>query len=1047
MKPTPFKALYFVLCFTFLTIAASANPYISRPEIVGYLGASFNFCQGFNLTLKFDADQMNGGNTFIVQLSDSNGNFSAARSIGTLAAGNGQNQLINATIPFNTPAGPRIVTPTRGYRVRIVSTNPGGVVSVPNEFPFKVIVTTPVTNPQPSRYGVDQWVGHVYTWQLVQPTIGGLVNPAIQNFYDPANYKGYFTLDTLSFDLNWDRGPMPLANGVRVDSNMVSCEYRENFAVRFRRRHTFPLGYYSFQFGGDDGIRFSTDGGATWYYDSFREQQYSPQTPNNGCGVPLSGTMDLVIEFFQRFVQARVTARIIKTGDPNQNPAFAAGQDGRSFCASDRPIQLVATPAGGNFVGPGVNASGLFTPRNAGLGVRTIRYVTGLGACQKESTIQLTVNPGSDARFAGLDTAYCLSNTTIQLQTLAQGVFDGPGVVGSTFNPQLAGVGTHRVRHVVATIAQCPDTVIQTVRVYAPLPPLSFSLPRTTFCSNDAPVQSTFTALPNGRFFGRGIDQSGLFNPQGLSGTIRLIYKALNGPCSDSVIVPVTVNFAARATISGLDSAYCFGAPPVNLITVQPGFFAGPGMSGQTFSPASLAPGIYEIQYILLGLCPDTARQRIRIRPAIAPAFVGLPSSLCTSGGSITLQASPAGGTFSGLGVSGNTFNPAGLSGSISIKYKVSNGFCSDSTTGVITITTTPTITLLTDSIVCVNSGPYTLRAAQPGGVWSGPGLNGGDTFDPLVVGTGRFPYTYSINQTGCSGSATVFIRITGISNMQFEKSDEVCYNEPVGLRLTATPATAYTVVISNQAGQTLATGTQATDFSGLKLEQSANLRFVLTEVGSTCSYTFSDVTPGAIDPSKPSFVAVALGIRPSFRLDTLSGSAIYPMRVRLNNNSEALTNGGQTTFPIPTGARLDYTIDWGDGSVETFRNLTNAEHTYQTETVARSPYQIKLTANDVSYSSFSRCATSSQQELEVRLGEWPNVITPNEDGKNDALVFLGLEGKAKFTVFNRYGIQVYNEDKVSNTFKGDNLPAGTYFYKLVEDNGREYKGWVQILK
>ncbi|MCS6982534.1 MAG: T9SS type A sorting domain-containing protein, partial [Flavobacteriales bacterium] len=55
-----------------------------------------------------------------------------------------------------------------------------------------------------------------------------------------------------------------------------------------------------------------------------------------------------------------------------------------------------------------------------------------------------------------------------------------------------------------------------------------------------------------------------------------------------------------------------------------------------------------------------------------------LPPELCI-GETITLQASPAGGTFSGPGVSGNTLNTAGLQeGTITLSYFYTDNNCSD---------------------------------------------------------------------------------------------------------------------------------------------------------------------------------------------------------------------------------------------------------------------------------------------------------------------------------------------------------------------------------
>lgn len=1029
---------FFVCCGLLVSFISQAQ-YISRPEIVGYTGASFTFCQGFQLQLKFDAELMQGGNVFTVQMSDSNGNFINPVAVGTMAATNGQNQFINLTIPANTAPGPRIVTQTRGYRFRIISSRPAGTISQLNEYPFKVIRTNPVINPQPGRYGQNQWVGHVYTWQLVNPTINGFVNPTIQDFWNPTNYKGYFTKDSLSFELNWDRGPFPTGNNQVLDSNMVSCEYREYFAVRFRRRHTFPLGYYSLQFGADDGIRFSTDGGATWYFDSFREQQYNPSAPNNGCGVVLDGTKDLVVEYFQRFVQSRVLVNIVRTGDPNVVPAFDAGQNNRSVCASAAPFRLTATPANGTFIGPGVSANGLFNPRTAGAGTRKIYYQTGLAGCRKRDSITITVNPASDARFSGLDTAYCISTAPITLQTLSSGTFSGPGMAGNVWSAAVAGPGLHTIQHIVATVANCPDTVRRTVRVYAAVPTPSFILPKTTYCANEGTVNATISPA-GGVFAGAGLDANGVFNPQGLNGAVRLVYRVRNGLCRDSVVLNVTVNPAPVASFTGLDTVYCQGAAPVALTGAGAGTFIGPGIQGSVFNPQLLAPGVYQVRYGIGGPCPDTASQTVRIRPLPGPITTSLPSSICPNGAPVVLTAQPAGGVFSGPGVGNGVFNPVGLSGNVTVKYKVTVGGCTDSLETTISITSSPSIIMRTDSIVCRQGGVVNLVADPPGGVWTGTGVTG-STFDPVVAGYGRVNLTYTINNAGCTGIGILALRVAGME-ASASNAVSVCYDQPIGLQVNVTGPGAYTIVVSDQAGSTLASGTPTTDFSGLKLERTANVIVRVSEAGTNCSYTSAVVAGPAPDPTAAGYTQVFMGIRPGFTLQYPEGNAL-PARVLLTNTSQRLVQGGSAVEPIPAGSTVIYVINWGDGTLQQVSNLVTAEHTYAESAADLQSLQVRLSAAE---SGGPGCSYATELPVEVSSSLYPNVITPNGDGVNDALIFNGLAGRAQIQIFNRYGVLVQEEAVLTNTWKADAVAAGTYFYR-VSGAGRNIKGWIEVVK
>ncbi len=78
-----------------------------------------------------------------------------------------------------------------------------------------------------------------------------------------------------------------------------------------------------------------------------------------------------------------------------------------------------------------------------------------------------------------------------------------------------------------------------------------------------------------------------------------------------------------------------------------------------------------------------------------------------------------------------------------------------------------------------------------------------------------------------------------------------------------------------------------------------------------------------------------------------------------------------------------------------------------------------------------------------------PNTITPNGDGKNDFFYIKNVELTPwKFSVYNRWGKQVYAAAAYHNEWDGGNLPGGVYFY-LLESKAlnRRLKGTVLILR
>ena len=80
-----------------------------------------------------------------------------------------------------------------------------------------------------------------------------------------------------------------------------------------------------------------------------------------------------------------------------------------------------------------------------------------------------------------------------------------------------------------------------------------------------------------------------------------------------------------------------------------------------------------------------------------------------------------------------------------------------------------------------------------------------------------------------------------------------------------------------------------------------------------------------------------------------------------------------------------------------------------------------------------------------------PNVITPNGDGRNDRFVITGLNHYpgSQLHVLDRNGHIVYEAIDYQNDWTGNNLPAGTYFYRLQLNDGKksEKNGTLTIIR
>jgi gliding motility-associated-like protein len=82
-----------------------------------------------------------------------------------------------------------------------------------------------------------------------------------------------------------------------------------------------------------------------------------------------------------------------------------------------------------------------------------------------------------------------------------------------------------------------------------------------------------------------------------------------------------------------------------------------------------------------------------------------------------------------------------------------------------------------------------------------------------------------------------------------------------------------------------------------------------------------------------------------------------------------------------------------------------------------------------------------------------PNVISPNNDGKNDYFRIPGIEGfpGSRLLVFNRWGNLLFTDEDYQGAWDGRTngieLSEGTYYYVLNRSDGKDFHGSVTIVR
>jgi gliding motility-associated-like protein len=218
----------------------------------------------------------------------------------------------------------------------------------------------------------------------------------------------------------------------------------------------------------------------------------------------------------------------------------------------------------------------------------------------------------------------------------------------------------------------------------------------------------------------------------------------------------------------------------------------GPGVTGTTFTPAAAGVGTHQLGY-KANSCSDTAWATIVVNAIPTPSISGLDTAYCIDNVPqvITPVVSPTGGTLSGPGVTGSTFNigTAGA-GNHTITYSVTNANnCTAAATALVHVRALPTVQLtipVADKYVCEFDGSFLITGATPNPGWPtgwfiGTGVDsllGTFTPDPNILGWNVINYHYYDGM--CSGSAVDSILVQANPTVNFASLPVKCQSDAI---------------------------------------------------------------------------------------------------------------------------------------------------------------------------------------------------------------------------------------------------------------------------
>ncbi|GEM_PF-410564 len=348
------------------------------------------------------------------------------------------------------------------------------------------------------------------------------------------------------------------------------------------------------------------------------------------------------------------------------------------FCADAGPVALPDVSLNG------ISGTWSVNPFNPANGSQDVVFTPDPGQCATTFTMSIEVIPLPTVSAGSYDTL-CVDGGTIDLAgTPAGGTFSGPGVSNNTFDPTVAGIGVHQIVYTYQAASGCAGSDTTTLVVLdcgsgdCQNPPTVDAGSPITICAGE-------TAQLSGSFGG---------------GATMITWSGGNGTFDPDANTPnasytPNPNEVAQGTV-------------ILVIT--------------TDDPDGNGPCLAAVDEV-----------EITIQP-VPDVSAGSYDTLCVDDGAIDLAGTPAGGTFSGPGVSNNTFNPA-VAGvgvhTIAYTYQGAAGCAATASTIIVVIDcgsgdcqNPPTVDAGSEQWACANNANYplmgTIGGSATSATWSG---------------------------------------------------------------------------------------------------------------------------------------------------------------------------------------------------------------------------------------------------------------------------------------------------------------------------------------
>lgn len=696
----------------------------------------------------------------------------------------------------------------------------------------------------------------------------------------------------------------------------------------------------------------------------------------------------------------------------------------------------------------------------AGTGTITVTEVSAYGCVGAVRTLVITIRPKPTAAFTiANNDSVCVygtiqltgtaTNGTIFWTTSGNGTFSNPTISNPIYTAGSADVGLVTITMTVSN-SPCPDAVTSHTIHVLPAPNTSVIAGNDSLCAGTNGVTyavglhagDTYVwsiSPPVNISTGQGTNLITINWPNAGTYTVTVIESNAIGsfhcPGSEVSLVvvvnplPVTTNIVGSDTVcenstgsiyfvgNTTGSTYTWTVPAGAAIT------AGQGTNSitVTWGTTSGAVTVTEVNHFGCSGVAQTFNVVVNHTPT---ATATGPGDLC-QGGTIQLTGSSTNGkvhwSTNGTGFFNNDTltNPtytAGANdvGNFALTMTVSNPPCGNALAVVnIVIHPTPVVVLTANpDTICYNSST-TINATGGGSyVWS----TGSNAASITVSPTTNTTYNVTVTSAfSCTATKNIDVVVLPPGYGAAGKDQTICADDSAIL-----------------------SGTYSANANGGIWTTTGDGRFTPSATDPNASYHpgTADTTAGTVN-----LIFTSSGACINFG-DTMV-LTVEPVPV-VNAGTDQTIVVGQSAQLAGYGmnALNYYWSTTGTGAFSPSDSVMNATYTPSAQDILDRKVTIILTSR-------GGCRdVSDTMIISIIPNLIPNIITPYpaSPGVNDRFEILGLPPGSSLTIFNRWGLKIYESSDYPNNWDAEGVSDGTYFYVLKMD-GKETKGSLIILR